>query len=212
MTDMLKLDVDNDALWATTLRTVQSTQQRKAPLVEIRCSGCGAVLGCLDKLPRGRLFASWWEVDASPPSGWAGTGAYVLRSDRPGERIPVEEHLQERVAAGAMRERQYGPPLAVSGHVCFALIDDGLAEYPALFVRCAQHGDMVLDRAEAIRRLDAAVKPAKWAVAPQFPRLAYVEPREDMLSEILSTTTTTTTSKIVTTWAPADSSRGIDPG
>lgn len=152
MSSPLKIDVDDDELWHRTQEAVAATRQHRRPRVTIRCAGsCGAILGGLDATPHGPLLISWWDLDA-----------------------PADE------AAGVAVAAEYGRAPGRERRCVIALIGSGLAEYPALLVRCAEHGDLLVDRGEALDKL-RSVRPdghTVWAVTPKHPHLNHLPPRD----------------------------------
>ena len=167
MTEPLKIDVDDDHLWRTTLEAVAATQERKRPRITIRCAGeCGAALGGLDVMPQGPLMISWWEFPAKPE--------VVLVN---GVKVPRDEWERRN----NLRVKEWGPPPGDTETMSvIALIGSGLPEYPALLVRCATHGDLVLDRTEALDRLRQVKVGGHdiWAVTPTLPFSDYLSPRD----------------------------------
>lgn len=155
----LRLQVSDPAVWAHTLRAIEDSATRK-PLLKVKCARCGAELAQVGITAHGPLFTSSWKVPIP-----AGSEAKALG---PPTKLSGPAPLRSEIHGA----------LAV-----LALPPDLPAEYPDLLVRCARHGDAVLDRREALRRLPAdGAKPLQWRVTPGS-RQDYEWPPPDVVAD-----------------------------
>lgn len=169
------LHVADDALWKLTLQALADTQHRTTPRVHIRC-GCGRSLGALDVVTQGPLFISAW--DTPPPDTWKDTGVKVFTS--------TDGEVDPKQFFADLPHRDYGSETTHGRECVIALIANDLADYPDLLVRCARHGDRILDRHDALDHLrqHPPGTTGTWVVDPQFPRFTDLQVREDGWTDI----------------------------
>jgi hypothetical protein len=149
MTDAVKIHPDDDTVWALTLDAVKDSQGRKQSLT-VRCSQCRRALAGAGQTKNGALFVSYWELE----QGF--TGVFYK-----GQRVP------RRVAIKGLDRimpvvDQSGPASSEpAGQFGFALLElpcELAQDYPDLLVRCARHGDAVLNRIEVLELLGQATE------------------------------------------------------
>jgi hypothetical protein len=134
------------------IRTALS--QEPGPFImRIMCvtDGCGTTLAKVQRVPEGVLFLSAWRAPGQSLSG-------------PWRRREVAPELYEYKLG---REHEQ--------HLCADVLDftlgPGEPGHPDLFVRCTQHGDAVLDRADVRQRWECGEN--IWRLALRGPRMRY---------------------------------------
>ncbi|MBK8333278.1 MAG: hypothetical protein IPL07_13090 [Acidimicrobiaceae bacterium] len=138
---MLRLEVQSEDVWNLTLQAMATAHDLGAEhSLEIRCvaGGCGQLLGVAGMVPGfGPLFTSRWMVPVQSPITYKGA--------------TMSERRARHLLAQSNNVTITGAPLLEVPTGVIGLIGEGLDEYPDLLVRCAKHGDLVLDRAEVLR-------------------------------------------------------------
>lgn len=146
----LRLDADDEQVYALTVRANDDSRRRR-PSVRFVCDQCGAKLGSAAHTAHGPLFTSSWET---PP------GAQDVTLRRLLSRL-----ARTKPTGDSRRGAQRDGVIAL-----LALPPDVPQDYPDLMVRCAVHGDALLDRRDILRAISgqSVVK-----VATRLPRLEY---------------------------------------
>lgn len=146
----MNIDLDNMApeVWAYTRTLVEASADVKPSLTVRCCDPCGALLAHAGVTSLGPLFTSSWKVDLVLPFSIQ-VGRRVLNR---GEAVRWDKAERERTL-----ETTSGPPMDHSGRdglFAALAIPPGLPQtYTPLYVRCAKHGDAVLDRVVVIEAL-----------------------------------------------------------
>ena len=125
---MLRLEVQSEDVWNLTLQAMATAHDLGAEhSLEIRCvaGGCGQLLGVAGMVP------------VQSPITYKGA--------------TMSERRARHLLAQSNNVTITGEPLLEVPTGVIGLIGEGLDEYPDLLVRCAKHGDLVLDRAEVLR-------------------------------------------------------------
>jgi len=147
----MTIDLDNMAAetWAYTL-TLFAASANTTPALKVICRSCQSTLGYAGTTSIGPLFTSSWKVDLVLPFSIQ-VGRRVLNR---GEAVRWDKAERERTL-----ETTSGRPIDWTGLDCLiaplAIPPDLPQTYPPLYVRCAKHGDAVLDRGvviDALRR------------------------------------------------------------
>ncbi len=160
----LRLEALDPAVWALTLEAVAASKHDDRCL-RVVCRECGRALAWAGVTKKGPLFTSSWVTEIEHDEDMV----LDARRLRPGERRLALE------AAGAEIEAE-GPSMdqGRDGVVALLALPVGMApDYPDLLVRCDEHGDAVLDRAETLDR----VRGARSAWKTTAPATASTPPR-----------------------------------
>lgn len=166
---MLRLMADDPAVVELTGAAVSaSNEHRVKPTLQIICQKCGSVLAKVGDTECGPLFTSVWTI-ASPLF----FVEYVRgrKLSRKQALANMERHLVSRS----------GQAMDASRHNCvvalLALPANVAPDYPDLLVRCAKHGDAILDRLETLQWLrESAQKPQRRRVTVSRPFAEYTVP------------------------------------
>jgi len=164
----LRLEALDPAVWALTLEAVAASKHDDRCL-RVVCRECGRALAWAGVTKKGPLFTSSWVTEIEHDEDMV----LDARRLRPGERRLALE------AAGAEIEAE-GPSMdqGRDGVVALLALPVGMApDYPDLLVRCDEHGDAVLDRAETLDRVRGAR--SAWKVTPSLPKREYEPLRND---------------------------------
>lgn len=136
----VNLDSADPEVWAYTLRLIEASSTAK-PSLTIRCRACQAELGHAGITSAGPLFTSSWKVELDLPFS-VQVGNRVLNR---GEALRRDKAERERTLVATS-----GPPIDFTGvdglFAALAIPPDLPQAYTPLYVRCAKHGDAVLDR------------------------------------------------------------------
>ncbi|MCA9851489.1 MAG: hypothetical protein KC461_12705 [Dehalococcoidia bacterium] len=163
----VRIDAADDNVWRLTLAALEASTAT-APTLTIRCAKCGAQLGLAGVVPgHGPLFTAAWQVPLASP--WRVNGRRL--SEREARRY-------ER--SRAIEATESGEQVTDETHSTIALLRLPAScpqEYPTLLVRCARHGDAILDRAAVLDALDHHTGVLTAAVS--YPLTEYEPPRED---------------------------------
>ncbi len=165
---LVSLDPTTTEARELTAELIRASQGR-TPSLTIWCAipQCQTVLARAGHTSAGPLFTSTWTVPA-PRTITEVNGAPLTRS---AERGFIESAFGP-VAC------ESGPPLErdlAQGVFAAVAPPPGQADdHPPLLVRCAEHGDAVLDRVEVMAHLRDGR--TSWAVAVGFPRVEYADP------------------------------------
>ena len=123
---------------------------------------CGHILAKVFRTPYGLLFVSMWQ-DYRAPFGPIEVNGRPYKAPPP-DAPPSVASLMAVLSPPPSSERyavldllSYEPP-------------PGTPDHPPLMIRCEEHGDAVLDRAELLRRVRGTNR--KWAVPLSAVRLA----------------------------------------
>jgi hypothetical protein len=168
VSDVLRLEADDDAVLALTARALAESRGTK-PSLDVRCADCGASLGGASRTPTGILFMSWWEVDVAPDFTIEATTRRRRRSGLNQWDPDLPMVAQPPTATGH----------ATTRHGVIALLTlppDLPDDYPDLLVRCAEHGDGVLDADQVVGQVPSRGH-RRWKVPLRPPHLAYREPQ-----------------------------------
>ncbi len=169
---VLKLNPEGRDVWRLTWDALLDSNSRKHSLtVKCRERGCGNTLARAGTTKYGPLFVSWWTVEL--PLGYGET--YV-----DGRKLSRREELRFRELFLPI-VKSSGAPIPdgrVDGTIALlALPPEMRQEYPALMVRCPDHGDATLERLDILD--DLRSRRALRKVDPSYPLLDYVLPRHD---------------------------------
>lgn len=176
----IRLDPATDKVWRLTEAARVASLSVK-PTLRIRCDRCRIVVAQAANVPgHGPFLTSSWPVPR-----------VFGPLDMTGEQITVRQALRHADRFGASVETSHPDHLHgddIDGMWALLSLPAGVPDdYPDLFVRCADHGNAVLDRERVVRALrDARVKDVAVAMAPGPP------PSSDTRREPLTDGATTT--------------------
>jgi hypothetical protein len=164
----VRIHVADDDVWRLTLDALAASCDVPAALT-IRCATCRRTIGYAGDVPNyGPLFTASWQVPAPSPATVNG------RPMNERQRHRFEDHNP------SLDVDQTGEPVTDETHGTIALLRLPAGypeEYPTLLVRCARHGDAVLDRGEVLGALHDGHRET---LAPATrPLTSYVPPRRD---------------------------------
>jgi hypothetical protein len=168
MSDVMRLEADDESVIVLTARALAESRDAK-PALDVRCADCGAALATASRTPTGVLFVSWWEVDVAPD----------FRIERTERRRRSRAPDQSDPALPAVAQPPTPTTRATARHGVVALLTlppDLPADYPDLLVRCAEHGDGVLDPDQIVGQLPTRGQ-RRWKVPLRLPHLHYRDPR-----------------------------------
>jgi len=166
------LNTADPEVWALTIAACRSVNGADAPL-KIQCSRCHKLLAIAGDTSFGYLFHSAWVVEKPLDFDVESNGVTLSR----------RQALKFRELINPV-ERSSGPPIVEQNrHGAIVLLAPTAPELdrPELMVRCADHGDVVLERsqvADALRRSLPVLR-----VVVGFPRLDYLMPTHDDAGE-----------------------------
>lgn len=175
MSEPLYLDPATDAVRRLTAASL-APGTAVEPRLDIRCVACGSKLGYVVKTAHHGLgFASTWRTEL--PLGFE-----VHVNGRKLSRGEAIKH--ERTSTQVVRRE--GPPMDYTGRdgviALLTLPPDMVQDYPALLVRCTEHGDAELDRLEVVERArDGGGVVWKVSVSMPFADYAYHDDVADWL-------------------------------
>jgi hypothetical protein len=168
----VRLDPATEEVRRLTDRAMAASATVK-PTLTVRCSQCHTAVGYAAMTSAGALFTSSWEVEL--PLGFD-----VIAN---GEKLNRRQAQRFRNRREVVTARS-GPPITETGTdgvVALLALPPGVAEdYPALLVRCKDHGDAVLSRVDVL----AAVRDAKpsYRAVLSWPATAYTVPDSTWLT------------------------------
>lgn len=174
MSEPVYIDPATDEVRRLTAAALVASPTDSREPTKIRCTKCGVFMGALVSTRRGPLFTSTWKTE--PPL----VGEVVYVNESTGERRTLTRR-------GAIRFRDKtsvvveGEPLDDHGRdgviALLALPPGTPDDYPALLLRCPDHGDVVVDRTDAlavIRRPDS--EPWRVRTSKPFTEYRYHDP------------------------------------
>jgi hypothetical protein len=174
----LQLSAADDQVWRLTLDAVRASDSVNP--MTIRCGTCQATIARAGYTHLGPLFTSSWTIELDSPNAVTVDGRRLSR----GAAIKFHDE-------GLPLTRQSGRPIThteTHGTIALLALPTHLpGDYPDLLVRCAAHGDAVLDRAEVLSWLRSGERRRKVSVS--LPHRSYDLGRHDGGSTIRSSET-----------------------
>lgn len=165
---VLRINVENDAVWHETLRALHSASPTAAPAVTYRCRGCGALLARAGETAHGPLFWASWRMPVD-------SGIVVNH-----QRATMSQYQRR---AGGVVEWESGRLEVEETHDTIALLRlaPGMpSEYPDLLVRCNKDGDAVLERSAVLGHIERPPRSGRVKVDVKPPHREYTDPRDDL--------------------------------
>lgn len=164
MTTPVHLDPIDLAVRARTWEALAASRA-VTPTLTLRCAQCRQILAHAGLVPKyGPLFMSSWRALT--------LGAVAVN----GEQV-TERQLRQHDRRNGHEVAAYGPQSTDEMHGTIALLrlpERFAQDFPTLLVRCGEHGDAILERAEVLRWLSDPAPEHKVTVS--FPLTEYVEP------------------------------------
>jgi hypothetical protein len=182
---VIRLQADDPGVLALT-RTALEQSRHLTPALTIRCVDCRAVLAHAGYTPTGPLFTSTWR--------------YALPADMNLNGQPLNRRRQHRVEQELGAEVEGAEDIdGTTGVIALLALPAGMPpDYPDLAVRCPRHGDLLLDRLEALERLRGS---EDWDVRTERPRLELVPPDSSWLAGAATAVTRTTRRTVRYRWS-----------
>lgn len=182
MNEPVYIDPATDEVRRLTAAALAASHTDSREPTKIRCSKCGVFMGVLGSTERGPLFHSTWKTE--PPL--AGEVIYVNESTGERRTLTRRHAIRFRDKISMVIE---GEPIGDDGRdgviALLALPPGTPDDYPALLLRCPDHGDAVVDRIEAlavIRRPDS--EPWRVGTSKPFTEYRYHDPDASWLRGI----------------------------
>lgn len=179
----VRIDPETEVVRKLTAQALAASQP-SGIMLTLRCSKCGEPIAWVGRSAGLVLFVSTWAVEIE-------TGVFDQNLDRKLTNREYESFANDTL--GPVVDA-VGPPMATTradGVIAILALPPGSPDdYPALLVRCSDHGDKVLDRLAVLAMLRRGKD--SWPVSLTSPLTAYVSAEVDWLNDPISHTSSET--------------------